>query len=148
MDCSPSGSSVCGISQARILERIVISFSRGSSWSKNRTQVSCIAGGFFTNWAMRGRITIIKNKSRNKKCQWGCKIGTLFCCQWEFKIVQKLWSLRNLNIEPSPSNCALRHRSKITESRDLNRYLYTNVQKSIIHNTQNMNQPKCPSVNE
>ena len=31
MDCSPSGSSVCGISQARILEWVAISFSRGSS---------------------------------------------------------------------------------------------------------------------
>ena len=48
MDCSPPGSSVCGISQARILEWVTISFSQGSSPPGNRTQVSCIAGGFFT----------------------------------------------------------------------------------------------------
>ena len=48
MDCSLPGSSVCGISQARILELVAISFSQGSSLPRNRTQVSCIAGEFFT----------------------------------------------------------------------------------------------------
>ena len=47
-DCSPSGSSVHGISQARILEWVTISFSRGYSGPRNRTHVFCIAGGFFT----------------------------------------------------------------------------------------------------
>ena len=51
MDCSLPGSSVHGIFQARILEWVAISFSRGSSQSKNQTQVSCIAGRFFTLWA-------------------------------------------------------------------------------------------------
>ena len=51
MDCSPPGSSVPGILQARILEWVAISFSRGSSQPRNRTPVSCIAGKFFTNWA-------------------------------------------------------------------------------------------------
>ena len=51
MDCSTSGSSVHGILQARILEWIAIPFSRGSSWSRDQTQVSHIAGGFFTFWA-------------------------------------------------------------------------------------------------
>ena len=41
-DCSPPGSSVHGISQARILEWVAISFSRGSSWTRDRTHVSCI----------------------------------------------------------------------------------------------------------
>ena len=51
MDCSPPGSSVHWILQARILEWITIPFSRGSSWPKDRTCISCIsciAGGFFT----------------------------------------------------------------------------------------------------
>ena len=39
MDCSPPGSSVHGISQARILEWAAISFSRGSSWPRNQTWV-------------------------------------------------------------------------------------------------------------
>ena len=53
MDCSPPGSSVHGILQARILELVAISLSRGSSQPKDQTQVSCIAGGFFTTWANR-----------------------------------------------------------------------------------------------
>ena len=51
MDCSPSGSSVHGIPQARILEWIAIPFSRGISQPRDRTKVSCITGRFFTVWA-------------------------------------------------------------------------------------------------
>ena len=42
MDCSPPGSSVHGIVQERILEWVAIPFSRGSSWLRDRTCVSCI----------------------------------------------------------------------------------------------------------
>ena len=38
---------------SRILEWVAISFSRGSSQPRNWTQVSCIAGRFFTNWTIR-----------------------------------------------------------------------------------------------
>ena len=48
MDCSPPGSSVREISQARILEWVATSFSRGSSQPRDQTHVSCIAGRFFT----------------------------------------------------------------------------------------------------
>ena len=48
IDGSPPGSAVPGILQARTLERIAISFSRVSSQPRDRTQVSCIAGRFFT----------------------------------------------------------------------------------------------------
>ena len=48
VDCSPPGSSVHGILQARVLEWVATSFSRGSSQPRDQTQVSCIAGGFFT----------------------------------------------------------------------------------------------------
>ena len=37
----------------RKLERVAYPFSRGSSWPRHRTGVSCMAGGFFTNWAMK-----------------------------------------------------------------------------------------------
>ena len=53
MDCNPQGSSVHGILQARILEWVAISSSRGSSQPRDRTQVSCIVGGFFAIWATR-----------------------------------------------------------------------------------------------
>ena len=45
---SPPGSSVHGILQARILEWVAIPFSRGSSRPRDRIQVPCSAGGFFT----------------------------------------------------------------------------------------------------
>ena len=48
MDYSPPGSFVHGIRQAKILELIAIPFSRGSSRPRDRTQVSCIMGRFFT----------------------------------------------------------------------------------------------------
>ena len=50
MDCSLPSSSIHGIFQARILEWIAISFSRGSSQSRDGTQVSCIAGRLLTLW--------------------------------------------------------------------------------------------------
>ena len=53
MDCSPPVSSVQGILQARILEWVATSFSRGSSRPRDRTRVSYIAGRFFTIWGTR-----------------------------------------------------------------------------------------------
>ena len=52
-DCSPPGSSVHGILQARILEWVAILVFRGSFWPEDRTWVSCIAGRFFTIWVTR-----------------------------------------------------------------------------------------------
>ena len=52
-DCSLLCSSIYGIFQARVLEWVAISFSRGSSWPRDRTQVSCTVGRRFTVWATR-----------------------------------------------------------------------------------------------
>ena len=53
MDYSPSGSSVHGTSQARILEWVVIPFSRGSSQPRDRTllHISCIGRQILCGWA-------------------------------------------------------------------------------------------------
>ena len=54
MDCSPPGSSVQGILQARILEWVAISSSRASSQPRDQTcscYISALAGGFFTTAA-------------------------------------------------------------------------------------------------
>ena len=59
MDCSSPGSSVHGILQARILARVAISFFKGSAQPRNRTQVSCIAGRFFTDWATREALYLL-----------------------------------------------------------------------------------------
>ena len=56
MDCSPPVSSVHGIFQVRILEWVVISFSRGSSWPRDRTSisyVSCIGRHSLYHWVTR-----------------------------------------------------------------------------------------------
>ena len=53
MTCSLPGSSVHGILQARILECIVIPFSRESSQPRDQTWVFCIAGRFFTVWTTK-----------------------------------------------------------------------------------------------
>ena len=62
MDCSP-GSSVQGILQARVLEWVAISFSRGYSRPRDRTHISCIAGGFFTVWATREVLSVFRHKN-------------------------------------------------------------------------------------
>ena len=49
----PMDYTVHGILHARILEWVAFPFSRGSSQARDQTQVSLIAGGFFTNWAIR-----------------------------------------------------------------------------------------------
>ena len=48
LDCSPPGSSIHEVFQARIVEWVVISYFRGSSSPRDQTQVSGIAGRFFT----------------------------------------------------------------------------------------------------
>ena len=67
VDCSPPSSSVHGILQARILEWVTISFSRGSSGPRNWTQVSHIAGRRFnlctTREALKHKNTVSQKTS-------------------------------------------------------------------------------------
>ena len=53
LDCSSPGSSVRGILQARILEWVAVSFSRGSSWPRDRTCVSCTGRRVLYQWATK-----------------------------------------------------------------------------------------------
>ena len=53
MDCNLPGSSVLGILQARIVEWVAISFSRGSSQPRDQTRTSCIAGRYLIIWVTR-----------------------------------------------------------------------------------------------
>ena len=58
------------IVQVRILEWVAFPFSKGSSQPRDRTHVSCIAGGFFTSWATRSvrrRSAIISNEKGKYK---------------------------------------------------------------------------------
>ena len=63
MDCSLSGSSLHGILQARILEWVAISFSRGSIQPRDQTQVSYIAGRCFTLCVYIGGLHITQAPS-------------------------------------------------------------------------------------
>ena len=53
MDCSLPGSSLLGILQARILEWVAMPFSGGSSRSRDRTRIPCIARQFLNHWTTR-----------------------------------------------------------------------------------------------
>ena len=73
MDCSLLGSSVHGILQARILKRVAISFSRGSTQPRDWTWVSCVAGRFFTTseaLLSTGIVFILKMKNQMQRGQW------------------------------------------------------------------------------
>ena len=100
MDCSPPGSSVHGIFQARILEWVAISFSRRSFWRRDWIQVSCIIGRRFTVWATREVIQITHFKLgrtflTNTHTQWNKNGG----CNLE-KIIKSYWTiLSNLATE-------------------------------------------------
>ena len=72
MDCSPPHSSVRGILQARILEWVAISSSRGSSWPRDWTWVSHIA--FFTVWA-----TGEAWQSTMLTCRAAVSYGSIYC---------------------------------------------------------------------
>ena len=74
--CSPPGSSVLWIVQARIPEWVTISFSRGFSWPRNQAWVSRTAGRFFAVWATREALypEFIMQNARLDEAQVGIKI--------------------------------------------------------------------------
>ena len=64
MDCSLPGSLVHGIFQARVLEWVAISFSRGSSQPRDWTRISPIVGRGFTIWATREALLWMAAKKK------------------------------------------------------------------------------------
>ena len=89
MDRGPPGSSVHGISQARILQWVAISFSGGSSQPRGQTHVSCTAGRSFTSelpgMPMSGLFTFWKKKSL---CScYSCALITCLLCSSEMGIL-------------------------------------------------------------
>ena len=75
-DCSPPVSFVRGISQARILEWVAISFSRGSSPPKDQTMYPALAGRFFTTYILYIRMYVELNSTRRKATR--IKMGKRF----------------------------------------------------------------------
>ena len=75
---SPDGS-------PRILEWVAYPFSRGSSWPRNRTRVSCTAGGFFTSWATRKAQSAQRKLFKDKLTGWDFiqkSDSSSECCQF------------------------------------------------------------------
>ena len=77
MDYRPLGSFVYEIFWTRIQEWVAISFSKGSSPCRGWTWVSCIAGGFFTNWATREY-----NKMYDFHSLWTMRSQSLLAAHW------------------------------------------------------------------
>ena len=95
--CGPMDYTIHGTLQARILEWVAFPFSRGSSQPRDRTQISCIAGGFFTSWATR-------------EAQEYLRVSSLSLLQWIFLTQESNWGLLycrwilyQLSYEGSPS---------------------------------------------
>ena len=95
--CNPMDYTVHGILKARLLEWVRFPFSRGSSQPRNQTRVSCIAGGFFTNWAIWEASTGVVLQKRELTWEDGhnpdhirilrtaARCGLLASCRKEFK---------------------------------------------------------------
>ena len=69
MDYNLPGSSVYGISQAKILEWVAVFFSRGSSQPRDQTQVSHITGGFFTY--------LLSHVGNQERATWEAPLNTV-----------------------------------------------------------------------
>ena len=87
--CNPVDYTVHGILQARILEWVAFPFSRGSFQPRDRTQVSRIAGGFFTSWAtweaqrLESWKQICLNLGNSEELQGGYSVESLgLCSSW------------------------------------------------------------------
>ena len=102
VDCSSPGFSVHGILQARILEWVDMPSSRGSSQPRDQTQVSPIAGGFFTTYLSHQGIQRIlewvlcpfsggsswpRNQTRVSRISGG------FFTSWAIREARNLWYL-------------------------------------------------------
>ena len=90
VDCSLLGSSVCGVLLARILECIAISFSRGSSWTRDWTCVSCPS-----RWILYHRTTWeVQGSWSHRHCR-GCNRQS-GCCVWFLAYVFLMLKCKNI----------------------------------------------------
>ena len=89
-NCSRPDSSVHGILQAKILEWFAISFSKGFSQPGNWTQVLCIAGRCFSDWAMQeaqeiNLLSLLLGNSESQPARCCCFLNTaMFISTWVF----------------------------------------------------------------
>ena len=79
MDCSPPGSSTHGILQARVLEWVAVSFSRGSAQPRDRTRVSHIPGRRLNLWATREAPRTVYHHPKFEKLWLKQKFNRFLC---------------------------------------------------------------------
>ena len=94
MDCSPLGSSILGILQARMLEWVAIPFFRGPSRLRDQTWVSCITDRFFTIWAT-GKLSIYLV---GEKFNFNKYFGPLPLLVWQ-KNLRNVWSVEGERVQ-------------------------------------------------
>ena len=106
MDCSLPGSCAHGILQAKILEWVAVPFSGESSQLRDRIQVSCIAGGFFTIWAIRKgevlvlcrlQLSIRLHRKHFRKGQLSHDLRVRFLAPWHQKVIHWTFTQSQLN---------------------------------------------------
>ena len=120
MDCSPPGSSIHGILQARILDWVAISFSRGSSQPRDRTQVSFIAGRRFNLWATREAVlgTYLMENINSSPCPVGPVESRTWCEEWWASFSE--WHLGSWHSSPwlQADPCLCNQDPRVEESKD------------------------------
>ena len=79
MDCNPPGSSIHGIFWAKILERVAISFSKGSSWPRDQSHVPCPSRWILCCWA-GGKALAVFYTQAEEGHHWARNI--LLICHW------------------------------------------------------------------
>ena len=102
---------VHGILQARMLEWVVIPFSRGCTWPRDSTQVSCIAGRFFTIWATNfPRGSVVKKPHTNAEDMGSILLWEDSTCTGETVCVLQL--LKLIHLRPVFCNKRTHHNEK------------------------------------
>ena len=96
MDCSLPRSSIHGNFQARVLEWVAISFSRGSSQPRDQTLVSRIVGRRFTVWATRKVIRWVIRAVQKSMCLELLSLSSVsviksLCFPWESDSISWAW---------------------------------------------------------
>ena len=101
----------------RILEWVAYPFSSSSSWSRNRTGVSCIAGGFFTNWVIREALIPNSHKSVflvYPKWSFTCSDLMVQYSDNSIGISYHNWSLSNLGLGAQDMQWNIRGQTLLT----------------------------------
>ena len=100
MDCTAHG-----ILQAGILEWAAFPFSRGSSQPRDPTQVSCIAGGFFTSWATSEAPTAHEQEKNQPRRKTGKNLNRHFSKEGIQMSIKHMTRCSGPLLEKCQSNC-------------------------------------------